>query len=81
MAVPWQVSPIPSNKPCQRRDEDDEVYTSEEGKWSAVVRAVREALSSQRPVLVGTTSIEDSERLARHLEAEGGGTLEIPMVS
>lgn len=66
-----KVSPIPSNKPCQRRDEDDEVYTSEEGKWSAVVRAVREAHSLQRPVLVGTTSIENSERLARHLEAEG----------
>ena len=66
-----KVSPIPSNKPCQRIDEDDEVYTTDAGKWTAVVRNVQAAFESQRPVLVGTTSIENSELLAKHLDAEG----------
>lgn len=66
-----KVSPIPSNKPCQRTDEDDEVYTTNAGKWAAVVRGVREAFHSKRPVLVGTTSIENSELLAQQLDAEG----------
>eukprot|EP00438_Fugacium_kawagutii_P033544 Skav210143 [mRNA] locus=scaffold268:76254:83933:+ [translate_table: standard] len=66
-----KVSPIPSNKPCQRTDEDDEVYTTNAGKWAAVVRGVREAFHSKRPVLVGTTSIENSELLSEQLDAEG----------
>lgn len=65
------VSPVPSNKPCQRLDEEDEVYTTEGGKWRAVTAAACEAHSLGRPVLVGTTSVENSEVLAGYLSREG----------
>ncbi len=66
-----KVSPIPSNKPCQRVDEDDEVYTTDDGKWAAVMRSVQEAFECKRPVLVGTTSIENSMLLSRALHDHG----------
>ncbi|CAK9029397.1 unnamed protein product [Durusdinium trenchii] len=62
-----EVRPVPCNKPCQRMDEEDEIYTSEAGKWRAVTEAVCEAYELKRPVLVGTTSIESSELLAERL--------------
>ncbi|CAJ1394607.1 unnamed protein product [Effrenium voratum] len=53
-----EVNPIPCNKPCKRIDEEDQVYTTEAGKWRAVTEAICKAHGSQRPVLVGTTSVE-----------------------
>ncbi|HXG41434.1 MAG TPA: preprotein translocase subunit SecA [Dehalococcoidia bacterium] len=55
---------IPTHKPMIRIDHPDVVYRSAEGKWRAVVQEIEEAHAQGRPVLVGTVSIENSERLA-----------------
>ena len=55
---------IPTHKPMIREDHPDVVYRSAEGKWRAVVQEIEEAHAQGRPVLVGTVSIENSERLA-----------------
>jgi preprotein translocase subunit SecA len=55
---------IPTHKPMIRIDHADVVYRSAEGKWRAVVQEIEEAHAQGRPVLVGTVSIENSERLA-----------------
>jgi len=66
-----EVVEIPTNLPVQRIDEDDEVYRTEEEKYRAIIRDIREALAKNQPVLVGTTSIEKSEQLAERLRKEG----------
>lgn len=63
------VVEIPTNEPCVREDLDDLVYRTEEGKFQAVVEEIRRRHSTGQPVLVGTVSIENSERLGRMLEA------------
>jgi preprotein translocase subunit SecA len=62
---------IPTNKPICRADNSDFIYKSEEGKFQAVVREIKERNERGQPVLVGTTSVENSEYLARLLELEG----------
>jgi len=66
-----EVVEIPTNLPVQRIDEDDEVYRTEEEKYRAIIRDIREAQAKNQPVLVGTTSIEKSEQLAERLRKEG----------
>ncbi len=66
-----QVSEIPTNKPVQRLDEDDEVYRSAEEKLRAIAREIDEANAKMQPMLVGTTSIEKSEQLADYLLKTG----------
>jgi len=66
-----EVVEIPTNVPIQRIDEDDEVYRTEEEKYRAIIRDIRESLAKSQPVLVGTTSIEKSEQLAERLRKEG----------
>ncbi|MEM8751212.1 MAG: preprotein translocase subunit SecA [Pseudomonadota bacterium] len=61
------VVEVPTNKPVQRIDEDDEVYRTTEEKYIAVVLDIIAAQRTGQPVLVGTTSIEKSELLASML--------------
>ncbi len=65
------VVEVPTNRPIARADEHDQVYRTADEKYRAVVEQIREAHQKGQPVLVGTTSIEKSEMLARLLEAEG----------
>lgn len=53
--------------PSRRIDHDMMIYYSTEAKWKGVVKAIREAHGKGQPVLVGTGSIEDSERLCKRL--------------
>ena len=63
--------PIPTNKPSVRDDQPDLIYLNEEGKFKAIVRTLRELHDEGRPVLVGTASIDTSERLSDLLRHEG----------
>ncbi|MCM8828388.1 MAG: preprotein translocase subunit SecA, partial [Candidatus Omnitrophica bacterium] len=58
---------IPTNKPLNRREFDDEIYKTEKEKFEAAAQEIEELYRKGRPVLVGTTSIEKSERLSRLL--------------
>lgn len=62
---------IPTNRPVQRKDHDDEVYLLARDKYKAVIRLVRECQQRKQPVLIGTTSIEKSELISSLLQAEG----------
>ncbi|MGH6763904.1 MAG: preprotein translocase subunit SecA [Phyllobacterium sp.] len=66
-----EVTEIPTNRPVQRIDEDDEVYRTVDEKYKAIVKEIREAQAKGQPVLVGTTSIEKSELLAERLRKDG----------
>ncbi len=59
------VIQIPTNKPVQRIDDIDAVYKTENGKYSAVLKAVKEAHDKGQPVLVGTVNVDKSELLSR----------------
>ncbi|TDC46776.1 preprotein translocase subunit SecA [Jiangella ureilytica] len=65
------VVPIPPNRPLARLDEDDEIYRTEEAKFNAVVEDLVERHRKGQPVLVGTTSVEKSERLSQLLRKRG----------
>ena len=58
------VITIPTNKPMQRKYLSDQIYRSSEKKWKAIVRNVSEMHHKERPVLVGTRSVEASEYLS-----------------
>jgi preprotein translocase subunit SecA len=62
---------IPSNKPVIRDDTDDEIYLTEQEKLTAICNAIAELHAKGQPVLVGTISIEKSERLSRMLLSRG----------
>ncbi|HEY1151958.1 MAG TPA: preprotein translocase subunit SecA [Pseudoduganella sp.] len=55
---------IPPNRPSQRKDRQDQVYKSNEEKYNAMVIDIRDCYERGQPVLVGTTSIENSELLS-----------------
>jgi preprotein translocase subunit SecA len=63
---------IPPNRPCIRRDHPDRVFPTKDAKYAALVREIMTAHQAGRPVLVGTASVEESERLASLLAASGG---------
>ena len=65
------VIEIPTNQPVIRDDAVDSVYKTEAGKYSAVIKKIKECHEKGQPVLVGTTSIESSEKLAKMLKNEG----------
>mgnify|MGYP002743992971 FL=1 len=67
--VPVQV--IPPNRPVRREDLDDLVYRTIDAKFEAVVRDVEERHQNGQPVLVGTVSIDNSERISRILSKRG----------
>ena len=62
---------VPTNKPCQRKDQPDSVYKSVKGKYDAVVEQVVECHEKGQPVLVGTVSVEKSEILSKLLSRRG----------
>jgi len=62
------VVAIPPNRPMVRADADDEVYRTEEEKFEAIVELIEECHQRKQPVLVGTVSIEKSEKLATFLQ-------------
>ncbi|WP_193105307.1 preprotein translocase subunit SecA [Brachybacterium sp. FME24] len=65
------VVPIPTHMPMQRDDEADRIYRTEKAKFDAVVEDIVERHDRGQPVLVGTTSVEKSEYLAKLLTAQG----------
>ncbi len=66
-----EVISIPTNKPVIRKDLNDLVYKTQEEKFEAVVKKVKELHKKGQPVLIGTTSVEKSEYLSRLLKKEG----------
>jgi preprotein translocase subunit SecA len=62
---------IPTNVPVKREDVDDEFYKNEADKFAAIVKSIKEASANGQPVLVGTVSIEKSEKLSGFLTKEG----------
>ena len=65
------VVEIPTNRPMIRKDLDDVVFTTERGKFNAVIDQVAECHEKGQPVLVGTISIEKSELLSQMLKRRG----------
>jgi preprotein translocase subunit SecA len=65
------VVPIPTNRPMIRKDQPDVVYKTEDAKFNAVVEDIAERHRKGQPVLVGTTSVEKSERLSKALKRRG----------
>ncbi len=65
------VVAIPTNKPMIRKDENDVIYKNEDAKYRAIVESIKESNKKGQPVLVGTVSIEKSEKLSRLLKKEG----------
>ncbi len=65
------VEQIPTNKPMVRKDASDMVYKTEEAKFIAIAREVKERNKAGQPVLIGTVSIAKNEMLAEVLKKEG----------
>ena len=65
------VVEIPTNKPMIRKDENDVIYKNENAKFRAIVKSIKESHEKGQPVLVGTVSIEKSEKLSKLLKQEG----------
>ncbi len=63
------VVEIPTNKPMIRKDHPDVVYKTENGKYMAAIEMIKECHDKGQPILVGTVSIEKSERLSKMLGA------------
>jgi preprotein translocase subunit SecA len=61
---------IPTNKPMIRTDQPDQVYRNKEAKWRAVVLEITQVYTRGQPLLIGTTSVEQSERLSRRFAAD-----------
>jgi preprotein translocase subunit SecA len=65
-----EVVVIPTNRPAQRKDQQDQIYKTGKERYDAVVRDIRDCYERGQPVLVGTTSIETSEYLSGLLDRE-----------
>ncbi|XP_050947260.1 protein translocase subunit SecA, chloroplastic isoform X2 [Cucumis melo] len=66
-----KVTIVPTNKPMIRKDESDVVFRATTGKWRAVVVEISRMHKTGRPVLVGTTSVEQSDALSAQLQEAG----------
>ena len=62
------VTVIPTNKPCIRKDGNDSIFKTKREKFNAIVEDVEERHNAGQPVLLGTISVEDSEILSRMLK-------------
>lgn len=62
------VLQVPTNKPIQRKDLPDVIFKNKRGKYKAVVREVERRHATGQPMLIGTTSIEQSEELSHMLD-------------
>ncbi|GAA1151500.1 preprotein translocase subunit SecA [Ornithinicoccus hortensis] len=65
------VISIPTNRPMIRKDQPDLVYRTEQAKFNAVVQDIADRHEQGQPILVGTTSVEKSERLSEQLRRQG----------
>ncbi len=65
------VVTIPTNKPAERIDRNDLIFQTEQGKFKAIARKVKELHEKGQPVLIGTVSIEKNELLSAYLTKEG----------
>jgi preprotein translocase subunit SecA len=65
------VVQIPTNRDMVRKDRNDQVYKTREGKWTALLNAITERHAAEQPILVGTISVEVSEMLSRRLDKLG----------
>ncbi len=63
---------IPTNRPLSRTGHADLIFRTEKEKYAAIVEEIKDYYDSGRPVLVGTTSVENSERLSRMIERTYG---------
>jgi preprotein translocase subunit SecA len=66
-----EVVVIPTHRPMIRKDNSDFVYLTKSDKFKAIIEDIRDCVTREQPVLVGTTSIETSEELAALLQEEG----------
>ncbi|MBS3902771.1 MAG: preprotein translocase subunit SecA [Anaplasmataceae bacterium] len=62
------VLSIPTYRPCQRLDTDDEIYMTEREKYNAILKEIQQVHAQGRPILIGTESVEVSEKLSRILK-------------
>lgn len=65
-----RVIPIETNRPLARIDYDLELYSTKEGKWNEIVNRIKIINKKKQPILVGTSSVEDSELLSKRLKTE-----------
>jgi preprotein translocase subunit SecA len=65
------VVQVPTNRPMIRKDQNDQVYKTKEGKWTAVVDEIVERNARGQPILVGTISVEVSEMIGERLTRRG----------
>ena len=66
------VLPIPTNRPCIRKDQNDLIFKSRREKFNAVVNKIQELHDKGQPILIGTASVDASETLSRMLKREIG---------
>ncbi|MFA6459136.1 MAG: preprotein translocase subunit SecA [Candidatus Paceibacterota bacterium] len=66
-----EVYEVPTNKPAVRKDQNDQIFRTEVGKYRAIARKVKELHDKGQPVLIGTVSIEKNELLSQFLKGEG----------
>ncbi len=59
------VLAIPTHRGCHRKDEDDEIYMTEREKYNAIIKDIEQVHAAGRPILIGTESVEVSEKLSR----------------
>lgn len=62
------VLAIPTHRGCNRKDADDEIYMTEREKYNAILKDIQEVHAKGRPILIGTESVEVSEKLSRILK-------------
>ncbi|MDP4091961.1 MAG: accessory Sec system translocase SecA2 [Bacillota bacterium] len=65
------VAVIPTNKPCIRIDHPDMIFTHTEAKINALVKEIKQVHDTGRPILIGTLTVEESERLEKALKSAG----------
>lgn len=63
-----EVLEIPTHRRCQRTDSDDEIYMTEREKYNAILKEIKDVHEKGRPILIGTESVEVSEKLSRILK-------------
>ncbi|TET95844.1 MAG: preprotein translocase subunit SecA, partial [Candidatus Zixiibacteriota bacterium] len=65
------VAVIPTNEPCIRADNEDQIYRTRREKYKAIINEITEKYNKGQPILVGTVSVEVSETLSRMLKRSG----------
>ncbi len=66
-----EVTVIPTNKPVIRKDLEDSIYKTEQGKFNALIKEVKKRVNKGQPVLIGTVSVEKNELLHQLLDRAG----------